>query len=243
MFLRYGSFIHPPAENVVSIRRDALMASDRFQYGVKEHWSITGFLQAASPFLLTAAIQRMQQAYSVSYRSIGLFNDDGSATAHIMQGVSAIGGVVILKQPEFPHGDGAEYSTFRSYAIELEGTYPLAGSGNVLLEFDETLDFHGGGPRFVYLQPVSGRPQKQQVAAATPYRCTQHGAARGLLTYPPVPDPFWPLDEHRDLRRISRKRPRRDWAGGNPVYTGWEVTWSYEFESDQLLLGTPNLWE
>jgi hypothetical protein len=245
MFLLYGTYKHPSGEVTVSIRREALLTSDRFQYGVREHWVISGFLQAATPALLTTAIERMTQAYAVNYRPIGLFNDDGSQTAHSMTGVSTLGGTVVIRQPMFPEGKGAEYSTFRSYEIEIEGIYPLIGTAgaNILLEFDETLDFTGGGPRFVYLQPVSGPVQRQQVASATPFRCTQHGAAKGLYSYPPVPDPLWPLDEHRDQRRISRRHPHREWAGGNPVYTGWEVTWSYEFESSNILLGTPNLWE
>jgi hypothetical protein len=182
------------------------------------------------------AIAEMREAYSTNGRDVGLFLDDGvTPTDHVIVSASTIGGVRVLSL-EFPRGDGAEYSTFRTYRVVLEAEYTDASSN--LLEYHEALSFDGtGGPRRVFLDVLEGLPQEQIGTQATTSRATQSGRAVGLAGYPIPPSPIWPAAELPDRRRLTLRTPER--SGGQLLrYT---VDWHYSFESIIPLAGTPTI--
>lgn len=205
--------------------------------GYKETWQIQGFLQAATTAALTAAIQALEIAYSYDGLAIGLFFDDGTASAHGVIVANTIGGSRVVSGPEYGQGAGAEYSTFRSYSIVVEFDIPDLRYN--VVAYSESLSFEGGGPMDLHLQPLVGFPQKQRVAEATPYRVTQEGSAIGLAAYPVPNFPIWPAALIWPKARFSRKSPKRSGPGGAPVYTEFEITWHYEFEDALPLLGDP----
>jgi hypothetical protein len=142
---------------------------------------------------------------------------------------------VRVKSLDFPRGDGAEYSTFRTYRITLEADFPDT-AGN-LLEYAEALDFEGtGGPRRVFLEVLEGLPQEQIGTERTTTRATQHGRAVGYGTYPVPPPPVWPAAELPHRRRISLRTPERV---GNQ-FARYPVEWHYAFEAVVPLVGTPS---
>ncbi len=213
-------------------------------YGIKETWTIQGWLQAATQNAVTAACNALDLAYAASYQTISLLANDGSV-ARSMLGRTLIGGVRVLGGVSYPESglNTAEYSTYRSYLIRVEGTYPVNGlSPFTLLSWLEVLSFSGGGPRFVHLQPLVGLPQRQQVAAATPFKVSQRGEAVGLFTYPSPPPPLWVYDEHIDQRQIDLKTPKRSGDAIANVYNEWPVSWTYSFESAVPMFGAPSLW-
>lgn len=242
MQLRYGSYTHAAGECAVQISRATLFQEASVPYAVRERWTIDGFLQAENPAALTTAIDGLLAAYALPGQDLVLLMPDGTThTSHRLLAAETLGGPRVVSV-RFPQGRDGEYSTYRRYVIEVEAERPVFSPESVLLSWHEWLGFHGGGPRFVYLQTLAGPPVKQMVAAATPYRVLQAGHAVGYAGWPLPPDPLWPSAEHVDRRRIVRRAPRRTGPNGIQVYTHFETRWQYEFESDVPLIGNPHAW-
>ena len=236
MLLRYGSYTHDQNECAVVISKRAQFSPRGDRQSVRETWHVTGIKQAASQGALTAALAALRAAYGQNGFDVGLYLDDGvTLTDHAMASAATLGGVRVLEL-DFPHGDGAEYSTFRTYRLVLEADFP--DSAGLLLEYDEALHFEGtGGPRRVFLEVLEGLPQEQIGTQASTYRVTQSGRAVGHGTYPLPAAPIWPAAELVDRRRVTLRTPQR-FAG---PWARFPVEWKYVFESISPLAGTPTL--
>jgi len=236
MILRYGSFAHDQNECAVVISKRAVFSPRGERMSTRETWHVTGIRHAASQSALTSALAELRNAYSVNGRDVGLYLDDGvTPTDHVLISAAAIGGVRVVAL-DFPRGEGAEYSTFRTYRLILEAEF-ADGSSN-LLEYYESLSFEGtGGPRRVFLEVLEGLPQEQIGTQATLSRATQQGRAVGLAGYPIPPPPVWPAAERPDRRRFTLRTPER--SGGQ--FLRYQVEWSYTFESITPLAGTPTI--
>jgi len=239
MKLRYGNYTHPIGEAGVKIARSAIYNDAGIPFAIRETWTIDGMILANSQAAIGTAIAALEAAYASDGRDVALLFDDGTPTEHAIANSATLGGVRVVQPPSFPHGVGAEYSTYRTYQIVLDAQV-LNASG--LLSFDESISFTGGGSRVGFVETLQGPPQKQTLVQQTSYRAAQSGRAVGLLGYPIVPNPIWPKDEHTDQRRIDRRAPRRRGGFNSILFTEYEVTWSYTFESAKPLNGLPNIW-
>jgi hypothetical protein len=238
MIFKYGNYSH--ANNEVSLTAMVrLIKSKRGQTQfVKHTWNLQGVLQAETQAALTTALTILEDAYGDDGKDAGLYLDNGTtATNLVLDSSAASGGVRILQKPSFPVGNGAEYSTFRTYTIVLEADFVETSTG--LLDFTETIDFIGtGGPRFVYLPVLNGLPQRQLVNQRTVQRVVQFGSALGHGTYPVPPPPKWPFAEKEDLRRIRAVSP----LNLNGTLTEFRIDWHYTFESGGITLaGLPTI--
>jgi hypothetical protein len=149
MFLRCGGYQHEAGECSIAIARRALLTEQKVMYAYVESWQIMGRLHADTVPALTAAIAALEAAYSLEIIDIGLYNDDGSPTDHIMTARDANSGIHVISPPAFPEGRNAEYSTFRNYSITLEAEFKYIGDGR-LLSWMETLSFKGTcGPLWI----------------------------------------------------------------------------------------------
>lgn len=235
MILKYGDYAHAAGEVTITVSKDKEYAETGQQTGYKETWTIKGILHAATVSAVTAALTALETAYSVNGRDLLFYEADGvTPTNHGMISNGSATGVRIAKF-SYPIGDGAEYSTYRTYEIEAEAHYLTANA-----EFDtwtQTINIRGGGPRFIYLQTMTGQPQKQQVAQSTPYMATQSGTAVGLLRYPSFPAPMFPAHEHVDQRSQTKVSP--EIQPNTPTH--YQIEWSYEFESASPLFGQPGI--
>jgi hypothetical protein len=189
---------------------------------------------------LSARITAMQQAYAQQGLNLGLYFADGTPSVHYLQSARAAGGTRVTKPPDFPLGAGAEYSTFRNFALAVEADFLDSSIG--LVSWTESLSFSGGGPQFGYLLTLNGPPQKQLLRQQTTYKATQQGEAVGLSAYPTAPNPIWPADEHSDQRHVSQVLPERTGPGPTAVYHHFKTRWSYVFESAAPLVGVPTAW-
>jgi hypothetical protein len=236
MLLRYGSYTHDQNECALVIEKRAVFSPRGERQFVRETWHVAGIKQAASQGALTAALAELRSAYNVNGRDAGLYLDDGATlTDHYLTSSATLGGVRVTGL-DFPRGEGAEYSTFRTYRITLEADFPDTTTN--LLEYDESLNFEGnGGPRRVFLEVLEGLPQEQIANQCTTCRATQHGRAVGYGTYPVPPPPIWPAAELADRRRIILRTPER-YAG---QFARYPVEWHYAFESIAPLAGTPHV--
>ncbi len=240
MYLKYGTYRHADNEVSVAISKDGLFSQAGIASGVRERWTIQGRLQAADQASLTAAIDALAAAYSVQAQNLGFYLDDDSPTSHAIVSAATNGGVRVVAPPSFPQGKGAEYSTFRNYSIVLEAEW--LDTSATILSWHEALGFQGGGPKFGYLEPIDGAPQKQLLKQATTYRATQSGEAVGQLGYPIPAWPMWPDAEHTGKRQIRYELPQRMGPSGAPTYTRFKVSWSYSFENAGPLVGLPTAW-
>ena len=246
MYLQYGSYVHDQGECAITIARTSRIENG-IVLGYTERWNVQGRLQitptgdaAADQAQLSARITAMQLAYAQQGLNLGLYFDDGTPSVHYLQSARTAGGTRVAKPPEFPLGTGAEYSTFRNFALAVEAEFLDSSIG--LVSWTESLSFFGGGPQFGFLLTLNGPPQKQLLRQQTTYRATQQGEAVGLTAYPVAPGPLWPADEHSDQRHVAQTLPQRTGSGPNAVYYDFKTRWSYVFESAAPLVGVPTGW-
>lgn len=231
MILRYGSYSHADGEISLSISQTPTYTSTGLRKGYVSRWSIRGILHGADAAAVASAIASLEAAYGSDGYDLVLYASDGSTVRHAMRNNASPSGVRITAL-NYPEGDGAEYTTYRTYTIEAEAEY-LGFLG--LDSYSETYDFSGGGESWVLIETITGPPIRQTVRQQTPYRCQQSGTAVGIGSRPTVPPPVFPAAEHVDQRRISYQTPQY-LRNGNTMYP---VTWSYSFESASPLFALP----
>ncbi|HWA98357.1 MAG TPA: hypothetical protein VG713_07685 [Pirellulales bacterium] len=236
MILGYGAYRHELGEAALTIGREALLSNDGSAIGWRERWSIAGRLHADEQADLTTAIESLETAYRIAGQDAVLYLPDGmTPTAHRLLNADALGGVRVVRPPSFPDGFGAEYSTFRTYSIELEAEFVDPTLMTDVVEWAETLGFSGGGPKWAYLGTLAGAPIRQQLQQFTPFKVVQQGHAVGLRGYPTPASPIWPAAWHQDQGGVTRALPKR--VGSTNSH--YEVSWSYQFESADTLTGDP----
>lgn len=238
MILKYGAYSFPDNEaNIVAIEKRRQHNPRGYLSAYTERWTVRGIRKADTQAALTTSLLELEDALDDGF-ALGFYLDNGTTvTAHAMASSTLFG--VLVKSIRYlaPDGANAEYSTFRTYEIEFEATTLETNANAVLVSFQETLTFRGGNPRFVYLQTLTGLPQRQRVAQATPFLAFQRGSAVQLGGFPRHPAPKWPAAEHQDQREIELTGPD---VGRN--FTGeFSVRWSYAFESHAALPGTPTV--
>lgn len=236
MQLKVGTYTHAVAESSITFSEEVLWSENNKRIGRRERWNIEGFLQAASQSALDTAIGTLKTQYRKDNETAVLLFDDGSETQHKMDTTASLSGVRV-RFFEFPFRNGAEYSTFRSYRITVEGEFTdNINAGIIYLQ--DTLTFNGGGPRFVHKQTLAGLPQKQIVAQSTPHRVVQSGVALGHLGYITAPSPLFPDDFKQDESSVKRVGPDNVYALTNKA-THYRTEWNYLFESVSPMNGNP----
>lgn len=242
MYLQFGSYTHAAYEARVTISREGLQNAAGDYYAYIERWDIEGQLLASDQSTLSTMIAALESAYSSGGYDLKLLLADGvTASQHQLLTANCNGGTKIVRPVSYPVGVGAEYSTFRSYAISVEGEVGLQAGQNPIVEWRETLAFTGnGGPRFVVHECRNGPPIMEQVSQQTPVRVAQSGRAVGYSQYPFPPTPIWPGYEQRDQRQISLGSPELSGNGQNKHFQNYEIMWSYSFLAPVPLSGFPN---
>jgi hypothetical protein len=242
VYLQYGSFTHADSECGVSIRRDPLINEGGQFYALKERWEISGFLQADTSDKLTAAMNALEAGYVQQGQSIGLFFANGKPSFHGVIASNTLGGPLVVQRPTFQDWKGAEYTTYRSYSIIVEWELPIVPG--VMLSFHETLTFEGtGGPKFGFLETLTGPPQKQLLAQSTVQRATQSGTSIGYLDYAPAMLPLFPAALHEEQSRVWKDSPKRVGPPGSPAYKEFPRHWNYVFEGFGFdTAASPNRW-
>lgn len=227
--LTYGNYQHAANEVVIrSVEKSRSVGPRGSTTELVESWGLEGILQASSVAALTTAMRALEAAYAINGQSLA-FAIDGTNTLHTIAG-----GLVTVTRFSWDNQFEAEYTTFRSYSIDLEARIPVVE--NELIDFRESLVSSGGLPDFRIHTVRNGSPIVQMVAPSTPYRANQSGFAVGYSQYPAVSLPIFgsgspPL---RD-REISRETPDID-RGRRFNYP---IRWSYTFESVGPMFGIP----
>lgn len=237
MYLRYGNYQTADSEVSVTILREAQVNEAGQPYALRHTWDITGTIFGDDTAAVVANLLALERAFAVWGLDLALIDSNGTV-CHAMPSGGSLTGVRITRPPSYPKGDGAELSTFRTYAITATCDYPYGiGVTNPLKSFTESLAFSGGGPRRVVVECAIGPPQVQIVNQFTVFRAVQSGSAIGMYGYPPIPQPIFPA-ALAEAGQPAFTAPQLR----NGVYVDFGVQWSYRFESPIPLVGLPNQW-
>lgn len=240
MYLKKGSYTHETNEVSVSLSRD-MEFFNGIASRVTEVWQLAGRTHGADQATLNTNLAALEAAYLIQGENLIFYFDDNSASQHSLLSSQCYGGTRVTRPISYPEGRGAQFTTYRDWTATVEGTKNINNIN--LIEFSEVLDFIGGGRRVGFLQPIEGLAQKQTLSQATTYKATQQGSAVGLRSYPIIPSPVFPFDEHIDRRVIRRETPARFGPPGRAVYTEFRISWAYQFESVYPFPPiAPNLW-
>lgn len=233
MYFKYGNYTHETGEVTFSIEKNNEYSSGGILTAIVERWTIRGQIHADSVSALTAKLVALKNAYAVDNLSFGLYEDDGTATAHTINH-SKMEYVRVVNPPSFPESGGAEYTTFRNYTIQIEARYTTAAiAGIAVLSFSENISVTGGGPRVIWIETLNGPPQMQTTCEQTMYTATQSGRAVGRAAYPAPPAPLWSLTQPPQIEYESPEQKTGE-------KTNYGVRWQYQFQSGSPLIGYPN---
>lgn len=243
IWVQFGSYAHDPGEVEYSIRKRALLTDRKTPYAHMVRVDMAGMLVGSGTSEIEAKLTNMIDAYSSDNKdfSIKLGDSDTNSIISITSSETN-GGVRVVEPVSYPSNVNAVHTTYMPYTVSLEAEVPISNPATAIRSFVETLEFAGGGPRRGWLEPIYGRPVRQQLKQQTIYKAIQRGQAVGLYARPIIPLPIWPfaLVERNPRRAIDNGRP---YGGGSDATTmDFSVSWQYEFESDRPLIGTPHRW-
>ena len=236
MIFAFGNDERPVFENGATFDKTAVLDGKGVPYAHNLKISINFMLRDADQESLTEQIADLESFWSGTKDSFSMKLDDGTPTAHTY--TESIGGFRVTKPPSYMKYQNGEYVSYRTGNIEIEAMLPFGDLQTYsILEFSETLDIEGGGPQFGHLEPNEGLPVKQRLKEATLYRATQSGRIVYWGDYGPIPWPIFP-DAQTGNPKIRGEGAKRV---GNALY-GFAQSYSYQFEANYPLYGTPNQW-
>ncbi len=244
MYLKYGDYQHASDDATPFITREGVYSDAGILWAIRERWQIEGMAFGSSVSALTTTPSQIEAAYLQNGKDLALYENDGTQTIHRLINADCYGGTKVVGGVSYQNNSvlkNAEYVTYRTYTVVVEGLLPIS-AGTGLIEFGETIQFSGGGPVWCYLPVITGVPQQQLLRQQSPVRAVQSGRMlRTLLPWPTPPNPIWPAAEHRELRQVEHRSPRRMGKHGTIYYTQYETLWTYHFEA-MTLVGLPNIW-
>lgn len=203
-------------------------------------WNMDGYLHGSSVTDLGLKIRAMELAYTNDGFEAVLLDNNGRNSAHKLGDGLSRAGCRVVGGVNWGWESGAEYTTFRSYSIQLEADYdsPFVD----LFDFNESITRVGTcGPKKIWKPALNAKPQLQYTWASTTQRVIQRGRVVGLYRYIAPPPPYWPAAEHLDQREQTEHSPRHYGPYGRPAWREYAVDYQYVFESDVPLLGSPKV--
>lgn len=238
MYLAINGYIHQIDETSLVILRTQRYNQFGIETSYVERWSLSGFLIGTGPVVLTGLVLDLEAAYGVNGGNLFLIDSDGVTIHRVLASAGSIGGVRVVSHG-YPIGDGGEYTTYRTYAIEAEAEYPNTDITAEILEWKETLVIGGGRPKWVMQELLNGDPVRQQTQEKTKWIAFQNGRAVGRTTTPAAANPIWPTELKDWLPMLTFDNPDDIGIGVGKYTTGYAVNWNYEFESAAQLAGQP----
>lgn len=204
-------------------------------------WTLEGYLHASDQASLTIAMRTLESAYANDGFAAVFLDNSGQNSAHHIGGNGSRRGCRVIGGVNWLWNNGAEYTTYRSYQIQLEADYdnPFA---NIWL-FEESISRKGNtGQRVVWKPSLNGPAQRQITYAQTTQKVVQRGTIIGMFSYASPPPPLWPFAELPELREEDQSAPKRFGPIGAPYYREYPTNYAYFFESNIPLFGAPNKW-
>lgn len=244
MKISYRGYQFPLGSAAVTITADTIRNAAMVPLSVMRRWTFNVMLVGTSVANVHSKVTACYNAFAVDNGDLLWLSPTGQQL-HALRSIDTLGGVRITAPVAFPETKGPNGVTFRVLSITAEAECPVTASAALLMDFQESLEFSGGGPRYAMIETHTGTPVRQQTRAKTIYRATQSGTATGYMAEPviaAIAPPLWPNAMNEPKGRISRSGPQRRGYGAQRRYTAYTVTWQYDFESATPLSGNPHLW-
>lgn len=249
MYVQIGQFKHPPGTVEYSLRFDPILNEAEYPLATKARVELKGKIiqntavdSADGQALIAAQIQQIVQAY-VSGQDLLLVQDDGQLSPNSFINSKTLGGVRVIKPPEFPAGDGTQYVTQLDWTVVLEAEVPFAAAVGALWSWEEAVETKGtGGPRIGVIEPLRGSPVMQTLKQSTAVYLRQTGTAVGYLAYPTPPPPVYPALEIQSERTITPRAARAIGKGKDRDYKLFPLSWSFLFVSPRPIAAAPTQW-
>lgn len=235
MSFYYGNYIHKTNEVVpLSVQQKYLRTHRGIRWAVQVELHIGGDFvpddpsAEMSPEDVTARILALDEAYRNDYQDCG-FLMDGQLTPHYMLNndpYNLSGNQIIYRS--WDNVLPTEYANTRSFKIIISATYLFDYSG--VMYFSQKVTKNGdGGPTWVLRNTADG-PKKVEVLPQSKVFHIQSGTVIGNIERLPPPPPLWPLEEHRDMRRVSYTSPVFLGDPSSRPGTQYRTDYTYIFE-------------
>lgn len=244
MIVMYGAYQHRVGTVSVSLQKKSLLNSAQVPYAVESSIRVSGMLtswqrtEAAMIADLTYQTRQLEQAYQTSGQNFRVLTASGGQTHVNYISNYCLGGVRITEPPSFPDGRGIEMVTKRTFTIGLTAIEVLNPNCNMVMSFQESLDFKGGGKRRGLLETLTGYPHAQMWRQHTIFTAKQAGQAVGLFDYPSVPLPIWPTNRTEEYPSTHKGHPEKI----GDAWRNFPISWSWEFASEYQMIGNPHIW-
>jgi hypothetical protein len=149
---------------------------------------LRGELTACDGKTIDEWIDEMTDAFSYDGRTLALYTDAGVATAHKLPNdvASLVDGPKVTRY-SYPRGDRGEYTTHRTFFIEVRALYDYSDSCDSvsgIIEYRETMRYIGlGGAQWMSAYDQSNTLRTWNGSTLTPIRLIQSGYSRGWGGY------------------------------------------------------------
>jgi len=229
MKFKYGPFEHDENDvDIISVQMERFSSPRNQVWFDRRTMQVQGRFCATGQAAIRDRIRWLEDAYAIDHvGDVGLYHDDNSKSAHVLDDNDSINGVRVLKY-EFPKDGGGEYATYRSYNLQFQADY--LNLEDTIYSFEERLMFQGnGGPAWELVPTFATLPISYVNSWYTPQRIIQTGKAVGVEYWTYVPGPMYPaMFEHQDRRVVIAESPQMIGKNQKLLYP---ISWRYEFST------------
>jgi hypothetical protein len=208
MYFRWDEYVFDDNEVDVTYLSHQRMYSPRnMMTYIRSTLTVQGhFCETGGQAAIRTRILAMEDHFKNEWRTVGLYHDDHSRSAHVLDFDSSLNGIRLLTL-DYPKEEGGEYATGRSYRMVFQADYATWSTlESQVYSWDETIRMVGaGGPAWEYIPQFVGPPVWHLIAMQTPQRFIQSGQSVGVTGYIQPPSPLWPDYEHGDRRIVDRE--------------------------------------
>jgi len=237
MQLIFGSdengIAHDINDPALSIDRTGLFTDAGVLYGILNVWTIEGRLIASSQATVSTEIDALELGYSKNVERFALKLDSGDDSSHVIVASETLDGIRVSKPPYYPVGRGAEYSTYRNYAVQVTATVLVKSNAAEaeIVSFQETVTYTGSGTRDVIMTPLIGTPVRIRTATQTPQFIVQSGQVVSLtrpIDVTRLSPPLFAAYLLEDKTVIELGSAQTFFIGGARRQTQYPARWRYE---------------
>jgi hypothetical protein len=231
MIFKFHGYKHPANEvDITSITQQRQYSPRNRVVFIRKTMTIQGHMCVSGQASIRDAIELMENAYEAEWHTVGLYHDDGTPSAHVLDFGTSLNGIRLLTL-DYTKEDGGEYATGRSYRAVFQADYlPKCGVEDQVYSWDETVTVVGnGGPSWELVPQLYGDPIYQINATRTPQHVVQAGESVGVQGFIAPPAPYWPTQCHEDkilVEHGTAQKKGRNPPGGSLLYP---TKWRYSF--------------
>jgi hypothetical protein len=217
MYFQFHNFTHDENEvNVTMITEQRMFSPRNQQVFIRKTLTIDGHFCATGQTTIKARIAELQNSYKNEWHSVGLYHEDGTPSAHVLDFATSLNGIRVLTL-DFPCNEGGEYVTGRSYHAVFQADYATTSTlESEIYMWEETLQITGnGGMDWELIPQFQGPPVFQINSMMTPQHIIQSGQNIGVSDYITPPQPYWPERCHKNRTIIQREtcqKKGRNWS-------------------------------